>query len=310
MASFLHIPVLLAEAVHAVAPAPGRLVLDATLGAGGHSEAFLERGARVVAVDRDPAAVEAARARLSRFGDRFDAVQADFRDARAVLDARGIGLVDALMADLGVSSPQLDDPSRGFSFSHKGPLDMRMDPGRGPTLLEWLRETPEREVARVVAQWGEEPAAKRIARRVKQAVADGEAADTAALAQVVEQAAGRGRARGVHPATRTFQALRMAVNDEPGALSSLMDALPALVAPGGRACFISFHSGEDRPVKRRLAGLSKGCVCPPDLPVCGCGRTAGWRLVTRRAIVASEAETEANPRARSARLRCVERLAS
>lgn len=306
-----HVTVLRDEATALLAPAPGRTVLDGTLGWGGHSEVLLESGAHVVGVDRDPAALQAATERLSRFGDRFTAVQGNFRDARQLLDELGIERVDGALVDLGVSSPQLDEAHRGFSFSRSGPLDMRMDPTTGEPLSAWLQRVDERELAKVIKEYGEEPFARPIARAVKRALAEGKITDTAALAQVVGQAIPRAKwPRSIHPATRTFQALRIAINDEMGALDEFLASLPDLIAPGGRAAVISFHSLEDRRVKRAFAKLSTGCICPPDLPVCGCGRQAGWRLLTRQAVSGSDAEVALNPRARSAHLRCVERVAA
>ncbi len=305
---FHHASVLTAELVEILRPAPGRLLLDCTLGGGGHAEAFLEAGARVIGVDRDPRALAAARARLARFGEAFRAVRSDFRDARGALDALGIGEVDGAVADLGVSSPQLDEADRGFSFSRPGPLDMRMSQ-EGETLGELLARVDERELARILRRYGEEPFARPIARAVKRAVDAGERLDTARLAEIVSGAIPR-RAwpHRIHPATRTFQALRIAVNDELGSLAAWLESLPALVKVGGRAAAISFHSLEDRMVKERFRDLTRACTCPPDLPVCACGARAAFAAVTRKAVVAGDAEVAANPRARSARLRAVERL--
>ncbi|HEY7725841.1 MAG TPA: 16S rRNA (cytosine(1402)-N(4))-methyltransferase RsmH [Anaeromyxobacteraceae bacterium] len=305
---FDHEPVLASEVVELLEPGPGRLLLDCTVGGGGHAERFLEAGAAVIGLDRDPRAVAASRARLARFGEAFRAVQRDFRDARGVLDSLGIEAVDGVLADLGVSSPQLDDPSRGFSFQRPGPLDMRMG-DQGETLAQLLARADERELARILREYGEEPFARPVARAIKRAVAEGAALDTAALAEVVAGAIPR-RAwpRRIHPATRTFQALRIAVNDELGALAAWLEALPALVRPGGRAAAVSFHSLEDRMVKERFRALTRACTCPPRLPVCACGARAGFRAVTKRAVMASEAEVARNPRARSARLRAVERV--
>lgn len=308
MSEFVHEPVLAREVVEILRPGPGRLIADCTLGGGGHSLLLLERGARVIGIDKDPRALAAARARLARFGEAFRAVRADFRDAKNVLHALGIAEVDGALADLGVSSPQLDAPERGFSFSRPGPLDMRMG-SEGETLHELLRRIDERELARILREYGEEPFARPVARAVKRAVEREEALDTARLSEVVAAAIPR-RAwpRKIHPATRTFQALRIAVNDELGALAAWLDALPALLAPGGRAAVISFHSLEDRRVKERFRALARACTCPPDLPVCACGAKATFAPVTRKAVTASEAEVAANPRARSAKLRAVEKL--
>ena len=305
---FVHESVLAREIVEILRPAPGKLFLDGTLGGGGHSGLLLEQGARVIGIDKDPRALAAARARLARFGEAFRAVRADFRDAKNVLDALGLSAVDGALVDLGVSSPQLDEAERGFSFSRPGPLDMRMS-GEGEPLADLLRRVDERELARILREYGEEPFARPIARAVKRAVADGEPLDTARLAELVAGAIPRKAwPRKIHPATRTFQALRIAVNDELGALASWLEALPSILAPGGRAAAISFHSLEDRMVKERFRALTQACTCPPDLPVCACGAKATFAPVTRKPVTAGEAEVAANPRARSAKLRVVEKL--
>ncbi len=304
---FAHRTVLRREAVQWLAAGPGKLVFDGTLGGGGHAEALLEAGARVVGIDQDPAAVEAARSRLA--GRDAVIAQGNFRDARAVLDSLGVGEVDGALVDLGVSSPQLDDPARGFSFREAGPLDMRMDPTRGKPLRERLDEWDEKALARILDSLGEERFARRIARAIHQAHRSGKLADTRQLADLVAGAIPRKAwPREIHPATRTFQALRIAVNDELGALADWLLQLPRIVARGGRAAAISFHSLEDRLVKQGFARLATGCICPPLLPVCACGRTAAWKVLTRKAVQAGEDEVRENPRARSARLRAVERL--
>jgi 16S rRNA (cytosine1402-N4)-methyltransferase len=309
VSEFSHEPVLAREVVDILRPAPGKLLLDGTLGGGGHSLLLLERGARVIGIDKDPRALAAARARLARFGEAFRAVRADFRDARNVLDALGLAAVDGALVDLGVSSPQLDDPARGFSFSRGGPLDMRMGE-EGEPLRDLLRRIDERELARVLREYGEEPFARPIARAVKRAVErEEEPLDTARLAAVVSAAIPRKAwPRKIHPATRTFQALRIAVNDELGALAAWLQSLPAVLAPGGRAAAISFHSLEDRMVKEKFRALTQACTCPPDLPVCACGARASFAPVTRKAVAAAEDEVARNPRARSAKLRAVEKL--
>jgi 16S rRNA (cytosine1402-N4)-methyltransferase len=304
---YAHETVLADETVALLRPAPGETFLDGTLGGGGHAERLLERGARVIGLDRDPRAVAAARARLARFGEAFRAVQADFRDAGQVLRSLGIEEVDGALVDLGVSSPQLDEAARGFSFSRSGPLDMRMGEA-GETLADLLERSDEREIARILHDYGEEPFARPVARALKREVAraGARALDTARLAEVVAAAIPR-RAwpRKVHPATRTFQALRIAVNDELGALAAWLDALPRTVARGGRAAAISFHSLEDRMVKQAFQALTRACTCPPGLPVCRCGGQAAFEPLTRKAVTPSEAEVARNPRARSAKLRAV-----
>ena len=307
-APFHHVPVLSRQVVALLRPGPGRLVLDGTVGGGGHAELFLSAGARVIGLDRDPRAVAAASARLARYGEAFRAVRADFRDAKNVLAALGLAGVDGALVDLGVSSPQLDTPERGFSFREGGPLDMRRS-SEGETLAELLARIEEGELARVLAEYGEEPFARPVARALKKAVAAGEVKDTAQLARVVAGAIPR-RAwpRRIHPATRTFQALRIAVNDELGALAAFLDSLPSLLRVGGRAATIAFHSLEDRMVKERFRALTRACTCPPDFPVCACGAEAAFAPLTRGAGKASADELAENPRARSARLRAVERL--
>ena len=308
MSEFVHVSVLADEVVALLRPAPGAVLLDGTLGGGGHSERLLEQGARVIGLDKDPRALAAARARLARYGEAFRAVKADFRDARDVLTSLGIEEVDGALVDLGVSSPQLDEGERGFSFSRPGPLDMRLG-SEGETLAELLRRVDERDLARILKEYGEEPFARPVARAVKRAVESGQPMDTARLAEVVAGAIPRKAwPRRIHPATRTFQALRIAVNDELGALAAWLEALPSLLKKGGRAAAISFHSLEDRMVKERFRSLANACTCPPDLPVCACGASAEFAQVTRKAVQASEAEVARNPRARSARLRAVEKL--
>ncbi len=305
---FFHEPVLAREIVEVLRPAPGKLFLDGTLGGGGHTGLLLQEGARVIALDKDPRALAAATARLARFGEAFRAVRSDFRDAGAVLSALGIAAVDGALVDLGVSSPQLDDPGRGFSFSKAGPLDMRMGE-EGETLAGLLRRIDVRELERILREYGEEPFARPVARAVKAAVDADAKLDTARLAEVVAGAIPR-RAwpKRIHPATRTFQALRIAVNDELGALAAWLDGLPSLLGAGGRAAAIAFHSLEDRMVKERFRALTQACTCPPDFPVCACGARARFTPVTRKAIQASDEEVARNPRARSARLRAVEKL--
>ncbi len=305
---FVHEPVLAREVIELLRPGPGLLFLDGTLGGGGHSGLLLAAGARVIGMDKDPRALAAATARLARYGEAFRAVRGDFRDAKATLAALGLDGVDGALVDLGVSSPQLDDPSRGFSFREGGPLDMRMGP-EGQTLADLLSRLDERELARILKEYGEEAFARPIARAIKAAVAGGEPLDTARLAELVSGAIPRKAwPNRIHPATKTFQALRIAVNDELGALAQWLEALPAIVRPGGRAGAISFHSLEDRAVKDKFRALCNACVCPPGMPVCGCGASATFKPVTKKAVVAADDELARNPRARSARLRVVERL--
>ena len=277
------------------------MIIDGTLGGGGHTAALLARGATVLGVDRDPVALEATRARLAGFPG-FSARQGNFGDLLHV--AADVLPVDGVLVDLGVSSPQLDVPERGFSFQREGPLDMRMgDTGR--TAAELIAEEDEVELVRILKEYGEEPFAKAIARELKRALPT----RTLEAAEVVKRAVPRKAwPSKIHVATRTFQALRMAVNQELESLESLLAALPRLLKVGGRAAVISFHSLEDRKVKETFRELVGTCKCPPGLPVCACGGQGDFALVTRKALAPSDEELAANPRARSAHLRAVEKI--
>jgi 16S rRNA (cytosine1402-N4)-methyltransferase len=299
--------------VDALQAAPGATVIDATLGPGGHAEALLERvgpTGRVIGVDRDPAALALARRRLARFGERFFAVQGDHRDVVSLLHANDVVVVDAVLADLGISSAQLDDADRGFAFSIDGPLDMRMDPGSGvPSAADLVATLDALALRDIFWTWGEERNAGRIARAVVREREKHPIATTGQLASLVEKIAGPAARRfRIHPATRVFQALRIAVNREIEGIPTFVTGAVSLLRRGGRLAVISFHSLEDRAVKTTMHGLAHRCVCPPGLPVCGCGRENIVRLVTSRPIVPSPTESESNPRARSAKLRVVERL--
>lgn len=309
-----HRPVLLNESLRLLAPERGGLFLDATLGLGGHSEAILEAApdARVVGFDRDSEALAFATNRLARFGPRFRAVHSDFREAAGVLAGAGEREVSGVLADLGVSSLQFDSPARGFSFRHDAPLDMRMDAGGDEeTAAELLARLPEEEIARIIYEYGEERRSRRIARWIVQRREEGRPVETTKdLADMVARAAGhkqRGEQR-IHPATRTFQALRIAVNRELEGLGEFVEASIDLLTAGGRLAVISFHSLEDRIVKHTLRRLAGGCECDSRAPVCTCGARRAVEILTRRPVVASEGELEENPRARSAKLRACEKL--
>jgi len=308
-----HIPVLLEEVLDHLDPHPDGVYVDGTFGRGGHTRAILDRigaGGRVIAVDRDPTAVAAAADLVAEAAGRLDVVHGRFGDLPALLASRGVEQVDGILLDLGVSSPQLDEGARGFSFTRPGPIDMRMDPSSGPTAPDLLRDRSEPELAAVLRELGEERLHKKIARRLKQAVRDGELTDTVALAEVVAGcfSAGDLRRMRIHPATRTFQALRIAVNRELDELAGFLDGFPALLRPGGRCVVISFHSLEDRLVKRRFRDLAWSSSLPPRLAV-----EAGERVepvcvpVTRKAVFAADDEADDNPRSRSARLRACQR---
>ena len=301
---FAHATVLRDEVVQLLRPSQGKRLVDATLGGGGHAEALLEAGAEVIGVDRDPVAVAAARQRLGG-QRRFRALEGRAGQLEALLGASGLLPVDGVLLDLGVSSPQLDTPSRGFSFQSDGPLDMRMG-GDGETAAELIARSSQRELEEVLREFGEEPFARAIARSLKHDLPGTTLAAVESVKRAVPRKAWPSR---VHVATRTFQALRIAVNDELGELARVLSALPRLLRAGGRAAIISFHSLEDRAVKEAFRALEGRCTCPPGLPICACGAQGTFRVLTRRAVQASEAEVRGNPRARSARLRAVEKLA-
>lgn len=310
-----HQPVMQDEVIETLAPQPGSLQIDATVGGGGHTERILEAASpdgRVLGLDADPAAIERVRARLARFGDRLVLRQANFGELARVAPAAGFGAVDGLLFDLGLSSFQLADTDRGFGFRAGGPLDMRFDTGRGVPAAELLATLSADELAALFRRYGEEPAAWRIAKAIVAARATAPVATAGDLAGLVERVVPGNprRRRRTHPATRVFQALRIAVNGELDALEAGLAAALDLLRPGGRLVVLSYHSLEDRIVKRFLAAERRGCVCPPEAPVCVCGRAPRLRLVTRPSLVPGEAEVSANPRARSARLRAAERLAA
>ncbi len=288
---FEHTTVMRDEVVSALLPRPGGTYVDATLGASGHTVALLEAEprARLIGIDRDPAAIAAAQERLAPVADRATLVRGTFAQVRDHLDALGIARVDGIVADLGVSSPQLDDPLRGMSFRREGPIDMRMDPESGETALELIERLADDELADIVYRYGDERRSRRIARSIKKAFDAGELRTTLDLRRAVVRAVGPARVGGVDPATRTFQALRIAVNRELEELEQLLAILPEVVAEGGVAVVIAFHSLEDRLVKHAFAG-------------------DGWVPLTKKPQMASEEECAQNPRARSAKLRAARRV--
>jgi 16S rRNA (cytosine1402-N4)-methyltransferase len=310
-----HLPVLAEEVMSMLSPASGSLQIDATLGGGGHTERILEAtnpDGRLLGLDADAAAIARLRERLARFGDRLVLRQANFRELGAVAPTAGFAVVDGCLFDLGLSSFQLADAGRGFGIRTGGPLDMRFDPTRGVPAADLLATLDADELTALFRRYGEEPNARRIARAIvdARAVASiGTAEELAALAERVAPGTPRGRRR-IHPATRVFQALRIAVNDELGALEAGLAAAVDLLRPGGRLVVLSYHSLEDRIVKRFFQAERKGCICPPEAPVCVCGHAPRLRLVTRPSLVPTADEVAANPRARSARLRAAERLAA
>ena len=309
-----HVPVMVEEVMQALAPHPGSLQIDGTLGGGGHAVRILEAispGGRLLGLDADPAAIERASHRLAPYGTRAVLRQANFEDLAALAAENGFDPADGLLLDLGLSSHQLADEARGFSFRAAGTLDMRFDPARGEPASALLERLDERELATLFRRYGEEPFAGRIARTIVEARARTPLASAAALADVIEGAvparpAGR---RRVHPATRVFQALRIAVNRELEVLEAVLAAGVQILRPGGRIVVLTYHSLEDRIVKRFIAAERRGCVCPPEVPICVCGRSPRLRVVPGTPATPSQDEVASNPRARSARLRAAERLA-
>jgi 16S rRNA (cytosine1402-N4)-methyltransferase len=328
MGDALHRSVLLAETIKLLQPERGGLFVDATLGLGGHAEAMLEasESVRVIGIDRDAGAIELARTRLMRFGERFQTAHGDFRDiARIVAEVGGGEKLSGVLADLGVSSWQLDSPERGFSFRFDAPLDMRMNASETEeTAAELLAHLPEEEIARIIYEYGEETGSRRIARWIVERRERGEPIKTTSeLAELVARAAsarGKGKkkssrrhhhtsSRQIHPATRTFQALRIAVNRELEGLGEFIEGTVDLLQPQGRMCVISFHSLEDRIVKHTFRRLGGQCVCDPrSRQACECGARRVVEILTRRPVTPGEAETRDNPRARSAKLRACARL--
>ena len=307
-----HRPVLLSECLQALQPREGGRYLDGTFGGGGHTRAILDAsapGGRVLALDADPQAAARAAELIAAVGPRLRFVQANFADLARVARAEGFAPLDGILLDLGVSSFQLDQPERGFSFQAEGPLDMRLDPARGPSAGDLVNEASEEELADIIFRYGEERASRRIARAIARQRARAPLRTTIDLARAVTAAVGRPPG-GIHPATRTFQALRIAVNDELGALERALAGAMEALAPSGRLAVISFHSLEDRIVKTTLRREATGCICPPALPVCQCGHQPRLRLITRRPIAPGPEEVAENPRARSAKLRVAERLPS
>lgn len=298
-----HVPALAAEVVALLAPPTAGVVLDATFGGGGHSRALLAAapGIRVIGIDRDPDAAAPAAA----LGEAVTFICGNFRELTELVRGVGVDEIVAAVFDLGVSSHQLDMGDRGLSYHRPGVLDMRLGADGALTAEVVVNEWDEASLAAAIRRYGEDPHARRIAAAIVRARP---LRDAAELARVVAGAVPARSRRGAHPARRTFQAIRIAVNDELGALREGLESALSLLQPGGRIAVISYHSLEDRIVKRRFAAGATGCVCPPDLPVCGCGRTAELRLLTRRAVVPGEAEIAANPRARSARLRAAEKV--
>jgi len=305
-----HVPVLLREVLEALRPERGGVYVDATLGLGGHAEAILDAspGVRLVGIDRDPQALDLSRGRLARFGERFVAVEGRHEELALHLDRLGLHEVDGVLADLGVSSMQLDRAERGFSFMKDGPLDMRMGPS-GPTAADLVAELSADELARVFRDFGEEPRAKAVARAVVKAREAAPIRTTGELRSLVAKAVGGRREEGRDPATQVFQALRIATNRELVELERFLEDAIARLSLGARLAVLSYHSLEDRIVKNALRDRAAGCSCPPSFPVCVCSRRRVLALLTKKPVRPSPEEVLENRRARSARLRVAERVA-
>lgn len=306
-----HISVLLNECIENLNIKPNGIYLDGTLGMGGHSFEIASRldSGRLICIDRDMSALERAGKRLAAFEDKITFVHANFADAVSVLDELGIDGVDGMLFDLGCSSPQLDETERGFSYLYEAPLDMRMDKSDALTAYDIVNTWSQDELNRILWDYGEERYARRISSAVLAARDKAPISNTAELVAVIKSAMPAAALREKqHPAKRTFQAIRIAVNDELGAIGKMIDTVPDKLNPGGRLCVISFHSLEDRLIKTGIAHRENGCICPRESPICTCGFVQTLISVSRKPIVPSEAELENNPRSRSAKLRVAERV--
>lgn len=306
-----HISVLLDECIENLNIKPDGIYLDGTLGLGGHSYQIASRldAGRLICIDRDETAIERSSRRLASFADRITYVHGNFSDAAEILDRLGIDSVDGMLFDLGVSSPQLDEIQRGFSYMGDAPLDMRMDGSAGLTAYAVVNTWPEERLNRILWDYGEERYARRITAAILAHRAEKPITTTLELVDIIKGAMPAAALREKqHPAKRTFQAIRIAVNDELGAISAMMETAPDKLKKGGRLCVISFHSLEDRIVKSGINARENGCTCPREAPICTCGFVQTLKSVTRKPILPSEEEIEKNPRSRSAKLRVAERV--
>jgi len=306
-----HISVLLAECIEYLNIRPDGIYVDGTLGLGGHSEAILEKlpCGRLIGIDRDEKALAFAGERLKRFGDHVTLVKGNFADIEDILTSLNIEKVNGMLFDLGVSSPQLDDTSRGFSYNKDAPLDMRMDGSAALTAYEVVNTWPEEELRRILWQYGEERYSSRIAAAIVSYRSKRKIQSTGELVEIIRGAMPPPALREKqHPAKRSFQAIRIAVNDELGSLERMLQQAENRLAPGGRLLVISFQSLEDRMVKQAIHARENGCTCPRDFPICVCGFVQTMKSVTKKPVIPSQEEVEANPRARSAHLRIAERI--
>ncbi|OPX88379.1 MAG: Ribosomal RNA small subunit methyltransferase H [Pelotomaculum sp. PtaB.Bin104] len=309
---FVHVPVLLDEVLAGLTPQPEGIYVDCTLGGAGHAQSILEQcspDGRLLALDQDPEAIASARKKLEPYRNRLTLVQANFIQLPEVLEQLNIQSVDGILFDLGVSSYQLDNPARGFSYQHDAPLDMRMDPGQKVTAAALVNNLPGKELTRIIREYGEERWASRIVDFIQARREHRSIESTGELVELIKQAVpASARRSGPHPAKRTFQALRIAVNQELDILAEAVRAATQVLNGGGRVCVITFHSLEDRIIKDLFKELASPCTCPKEFPVCVCGRKKVLKIITTKPIMAGELELKQNPRARSAKLRIAEKL--
>ena len=312
MSEFKHYSVMLGECIDSLQIKPDGVYIDGTLGMGGHSLEIAKRltaGGRLISIDRDMRAIERAGERLADYSDRVTLVHGNFRELASIMDAQGVDKADGMLFDLGVSSPQLDETERGFSYMADAPLDMRMDESEPVTARDIVNSWPEERIKRILYDFGEERYAPRIAAAIDRERSKQPIETTLQLVDIIKGAMPAQALREKqHPAKRSFQAIRIAVNDELESVSDMLSAAMERLTPGGRLAVISFHSLEDRLVKNAIASHEKGCTCPRDFPVCTCGFVQTMRSVTRKPILPSERELEENPRSRSAKLRVAERI--
>jgi len=310
--TFAHRPVLLEECIEGLAIKPDGVYVDGTFGRGGHSVEIMKRltgGGHLLCIDRDRQALEEGAERLRPWSDKVSFLHGNFRDLSDLLEKAGYPYVDGMLFDLGVSSPQLDEAGRGFSYQKDAPLDMRMNREDVLTAYTIVNEWPKEELRRILFQYGEERYSSSVAAAICRAREEGEVSSTLQLSDIIRSAMPKAALREKqHPAKRSFQGIRIAVNDELGSISDMLSQAVERLRPGGRLAVISFHSLEDRIVKTMLAAAAKGCDCPRELPVCVCGKLPQVKLLGRKPVLPSETELEENPRARSAKLRLAEKI--
>lgn len=311
--NFHHVPVLFHEVIEALKPKPGMVLVDGTAGGGGHSSALLKRilpGGKLIAFDQDEEAIRAVDKKLSPMGtENYFLVHSNFVHIKKVLEENGINEVNGILFDLGVSSHQLDEAERGFSYQHDAPLDMRMDRSRPYSACELVNDVSQEELARIIFEYGEERWAKRIAQFIVQEREKEKITTTGQLVNIIKGAIPKGaRKDGPHPAKRTFQALRIAVNSELDVIKPALEQAVECLAKGGRIAVITFHSLEDRITKKAFQELAKGCTCPKNIPVCICNKKPVVKIITNKPILPNEEELQFNPRSRSAKLRVAEKI--